>query len=105
MFINTTKSVFSRMQVELGQRKDIIAYADDADSAQAAAMSIRDEIEANGGIKLIYIDPPFDVGADFSTFIEIGDSNFEKAPTVLEEIAFRDTWGKGEDSFLVAEIL
>lgn len=61
---------------------------------------IRDEIEANGGIKLIYIDPPFDVGADFSTTIEIGATDFEKAPTVLEEIAFRDTWGKGEDSFL-----
>ena len=61
---------------------------------------IRDEIEANGGIKLIYIDPPFDVGADFSTMIEIGNTEFEKAPTVLEEIAFRDTWGKGEDSFL-----
>jgi DNA modification methylase len=61
---------------------------------------IRDEIEANGGIKLIYIDPPFDVGADFSTMIEIGNTEFEKAPTVLEEIAFRDTWGKGQDSFL-----
>ena len=24
----------------------------------------------------------------------------KKAPTVLEEIAFRDTWGKGQDSFL-----
>ena len=61
---------------------------------------IRDEIEANGGIKLIYIDPPFDVGADFSTTIEIGDTEFEKAPTVLEEIAFRDTWGQGQDSYL-----
>ena len=62
--------------------------------------ALREEIEANGGIKLIYIDPPFDVGADFNTTIEIGDSSFEKAPTVLEEIAFRDTWGKGQDSFL-----
>lgn len=61
---------------------------------------IRDEIEANGGIKLIYIDPPFDVGADFSTTIEIGDTEFQKAPTALEEIAFRDTWGMGQDSFL-----
>ena len=26
---------------------------------------LRKEIEAQGGIKLIYIDPPFDVGADF----------------------------------------
>src|SRR3989344_343739 len=28
--------------------------------------SLREEIEKQGGIKLIYIDPPFDVGADFS---------------------------------------
>jgi adenine-specific DNA-methyltransferase len=61
---------------------------------------IRDEIEANGGIKLVYIDPPFDVGADFVTNIEIGKTTFEKAPTIMEEIAFRDTWGKGQDSFL-----
>ena len=27
---------------------------------------LREEIEAQGGLKLIYIDPPFDVGADFS---------------------------------------
>lgn len=32
-----------------------------------------EEIEKQGGIKLIYIDPPFDVGADFSMDIEIGD--------------------------------
>lgn len=61
---------------------------------------LRDEIEKNGGIKLIYIDPPFDVGADFSINIEIGDETFEKAPSVLEEIAYRDTWGKGSDSFI-----
>ena len=45
MWHNTTKSVFSRMQVELGVRKDVIAIAQDKDSAEAAAMSIRDEIE------------------------------------------------------------
>jgi adenine-specific DNA-methyltransferase len=61
---------------------------------------VRDQIIANGGIKLIYIDPPFDIGADFTTNIEIGSSTFEKTPTVLEEIAFRDTWGNGQDSFL-----
>jgi hypothetical protein len=33
---------------------------------------MRKEIEAQGGLKLIYIDPPFDVGADFSMNIEIG---------------------------------
>lgn len=61
---------------------------------------LREEIEANGGIKLIYIDPPFDVGADFSMDIEIGDEQFHKQPTVLEELAYRDTWGKGADSFI-----
>ena len=61
---------------------------------------MREEIEAQGGIKLIYIDPPFDVGADFSMNIEIGDDTFTKKPGILEEIAYRDTWGKGADSFI-----
>ncbi|MEO5357064.1 MAG: site-specific DNA-methyltransferase [Nitrospirae bacterium YQR-1] len=61
---------------------------------------IREEIESQGGIKLIYIDPPFDVGADFSMDIEIGDETFTKKPNILEEIAYRDTWGKGADSFI-----
>jgi len=61
---------------------------------------IREEIEKQGGIKLIYIDPPFDVGADFSMDIEIGDDTFTKRPGVLEELAYRDTWGKGADSFI-----
>jgi len=61
---------------------------------------LREEIEKQGGIKLIYIDPPFDVGADFSMDIEIGGDTFTKKPNILEELAYRDTWGKGADSFL-----
>lgn len=65
---------------------------------------LRKEIEAQGGLKLIYIDPPFDVGADFSMDIKIGDGedeeSFTKKPSVIEEIAYRDTWGKGADSFI-----
>jgi DNA modification methylase len=63
---------------------------------------LREEIEAQGGLKLIYIDPPFDVGADFSMDIEVGDGGdtFTKRPNILEEIAYRDTWGKGADSFI-----
>jgi DNA modification methylase len=61
---------------------------------------LREEIEAQGGLKLIYIDPPFDVGADFSMDIEIGDDTFTKKPNILEEIAYRDTWGHGADSFI-----
>ncbi|MGD9857555.1 MAG: site-specific DNA-methyltransferase, partial [Planctomycetaceae bacterium] len=61
---------------------------------------LREEIERQGGLKLIYIDPPFDVGADFSMDIEIGDDTFTKRPNILEEIAYRDTWGRGADSFI-----
>ena len=61
---------------------------------------LREEIENAGGLKLIYIDPPFDVGADFSMDIEIGDDTFTKKPNVLEQIAYSDTWGKGADSFI-----
>jgi adenine specific DNA methylase Mod len=61
---------------------------------------LREEIEQQGGLKLIYIDPPFDVGADFSMDIEIGGGTFTKKPNILEEIAYRDTWGKGADSFV-----
>src|SRR5208283_3626264 len=62
--------------------------------------ALRKEIEKEGGIKLIYIDPPFDVGADFSMDIEIGEDTFTKKANVLEELAYRDTWGKGADSFI-----
>ena len=61
---------------------------------------LRKQIEAEGGLKLVYIDPPFDVGADFSMNIEIGEETFTKKPSVIEEIAYRDTWGKGADSFI-----
>ena len=61
---------------------------------------MREEIEKQGGLKLIYIDPPFDVGADFSMKVEIGGEELTKKPNVLEELAYRDTWGKGADSFI-----
>jgi site-specific DNA-methyltransferase (adenine-specific)/adenine-specific DNA-methyltransferase len=61
---------------------------------------LREQIEEQGGLKLIYIDPPFDVGADFSMDIEVGGDKLTKKPNILEEIAYRDTWGEGADSFL-----
>jgi len=62
--------------------------------------ALRRQIEDAGGFKLIYIDPPFDVGADFSMDIEIGGETFHKEPNLLEQIAYRDTWGRGADSFI-----
>ncbi|MBA7580629.1 hypothetical protein ES708_22523 [subsurface metagenome] len=61
---------------------------------------LREEIEKEGGIKLIYIDPPFAVGADFSINIKINGDEVNKKPSIIEEIAYRDTWGKGISSYL-----
>jgi len=55
-----------------------------------------------GKIDLIYIDPPFAVGADFTVQVQLGDEGDQvlKEHSVLEEVAYRDTWGKGMDSYL-----
>lgn len=45
MFYNPTKSVFKRMSIELGMRKDILVITEDADAAQVVAQNMRDEIE------------------------------------------------------------
>ncbi len=55
-----------------------------------------------GKIDLIYIDPPFDVGADFTMDVPIGDEkeSVGKDQSTLEMVAYRDMWGKGTDSYL-----
>ncbi len=67
-----------------------------------------------GQVNLIYIDPPFNVGADFSFTATIpppfegegqgeGDdetATFVKEPSIIEQKAYRDTWGRGLDSYL-----
>ena len=57
--------------------------------------------EFAGRVNLVYIDPPFDTGADFSMRVAVGDSGeIAKEPSILEEHAYRDTWGSGMDSYL-----
>ncbi|MEI8308103.1 MAG: site-specific DNA-methyltransferase [Chloroflexales bacterium] len=54
-----------------------------------------------GKIDLIYIDPPFATGADFSVVTEIGDNlEVTKEQSIIEEKAYRDTWGRGLGSYL-----
>ena len=53
-----------------------------------------------GKINLIYIDPPFATGAKFSIKMKVGDEQWTKEASVIEEKAYRDTWGKGMDSYL-----
>lgn len=55
-----------------------------------------------GKVDLIYIDPPFDVGADFTMEVQLGDENdkLQKEQSILEAVAYKDTWGRGTDSYL-----
>jgi adenine-specific DNA-methyltransferase len=65
--------------------------------------------EFAGKVNLIYIDPPFDTGADFSFTATVPDDPdgvenestvFTKEPNIIEQKAYRDTWGRGLDSYL-----
>jgi hypothetical protein len=65
--------------------------------------------EFAGKVNLIYIDPPFDTGADFSFTASIPEGPddedadelaFTKEPSIIEQKAYRDTWGRGIDSYL-----
>ena len=53
-----------------------------------------------GKLNLIYIDPPFDTGDGFSFRVKIGDEELVKQPSIIEQKAYNDTWGKGTDSYL-----
>lgn len=58
--------------------------------------------EYAGKVDLIYIDPPFATGSDFTFKAQIGESfdEIEKKQSMIEEKAYRDTWGKGLESYL-----
>jgi len=64
-----------------------------------------------GKINLIYNDPPFDSKADYSHKMTINDNptlekggkggfEFTKEPSVIERLAYKDTWAGGTDSYL-----
>ena len=50
----------------------------------------------------MYIDLPFATGTDFSFTAQIGDGDLTvtKDQSIIEEKAYRDTWGQGFTSFL-----
>jgi DNA modification methylase len=56
--------------------------------------------EFAGKVNLIYIDPPFATGADFSVDVKVGDQEWTKEASIIEEKVYRDTWGRGLDSYL-----
>lgn len=62
-----------------------------------------------GKVNLIYIDPPFNTGSDFSYTATLPDdpetngnqsTKFIKEPSIIEQKAYRDTWGRGVDGYL-----
>ena len=56
-----------------------------------------------GRIDLIYIDPPFDTGDNFSFKVLVGSGDEPiggRERSVVEELAYRDTWGDGYSSYL-----
>lgn len=58
--------------------------------------------EFAGKVDLVYIDPPFATGADFSFKTTIGDTGVQvgKEASIIEQKAYHDTWGAGVASFL-----
>lgn len=46
-----------------------------------------------GKVDLIYIDPPFASGQDFSYQVRVGDETWRKEANLIEEKAYRDMWG------------
>ena len=62
---------------------------------------MRKEIENEGGVKLIYIDPPFSVGQNYTIQVNIGDKDlYSKKPSIIENFAYRNTWNREGNSFL-----
>ncbi|MBU0716944.1 MAG: site-specific DNA-methyltransferase [Planctomycetes bacterium] len=95
--------LFDKSKVRLDDFRNRLIWGD---NKLVMASLLRD---FKGQVDLIYIDPPFDVGADFTMDVSIGDGRetIFKDQSTLELVAYNDTWGKGTDSYLhiVAERL
>jgi len=87
---------FNEEQAHRDDFRNMLIWGDNKLAMQALLEEFR------GKIDLIYIDPPFAVGADFTVQVQLGEEGDEvlKEHSVLEEVAYRDTWGKGMDSYL-----
>jgi len=57
-------------------------------------------VDFAGAVDLIYIDPPFFTGDDFSFSTAVNGEDFTREPNLIEQKAYRDTWGSGIDGYL-----
>ncbi|HEY1012984.1 MAG TPA: site-specific DNA-methyltransferase, partial [Herpetosiphonaceae bacterium] len=74
-----------------GAAANRLIWADNKLALQALAA------ELGGAAKLIYIDPPFDIGADVTMGLRLGGD--AAARPALEAVAYRDAWGRGAESY------
>lgn len=86
-------ALFGGDQMQRSER-NLLIWGDN----ELVASSLLDQYA--GRLRLVYIDPPFDTGTDFSFRVNVGDVTLTKQPSVLEEHAYRDTWGAGRGSYL-----
>jgi hypothetical protein len=88
--------LFDTQQAHLDDFRNMLIWGD---NMLVMASLLRD---FRAKVDLIYIDPPFDVGADFTMDVPIGNDTdtVDKDQSALEMVAYRDTWGKGTDSYL-----
>jgi adenine-specific DNA-methyltransferase len=71
--------------------------------AMAALLAGNDQIPSlRGKVDLIYIDPPYDSKADYSTEINLKLGPIQQRPTAIEQYAYSDTWRDGTKSYLEA---
>lgn len=88
--------LFNKKTKRLDDFRNRLIWGDNKLVMASLLQEFRDKID------LIYIDPPFDVGADFTMRVPIGDGGdaVEKDQSALEMVAFRDIWGRRTDSYL-----
>lgn len=89
-------ALFDSSKAHLDDFRNMLIWGDNKLIAASLLRQFR------GTVDLVYIDPPFDVGADFSMNVPIGEGPevVQKDQSTLEMVAYRDTWGRGRDSYL-----
>jgi adenine-specific DNA-methyltransferase len=83
-----------------GEARGNLIYGDNLLAMAALLAGDREASSLRGQVDLIYIDPPFDSKADYSTKIKLLASEIEQKPAVIEQFAYSDTWRDGRASYL-----
>ena len=83
-------SMFEKQNTRLDDFRNMLIWGDN----KLVMASLLKEFK--GKVDLIYIDPPFNIGDDFTMNIPIGDKKEEiaKDQSTLEMVAYQDMWGK-----------